>query len=80
MGERKQINLLYTYNTNWIGGTYYVLNIIKAFNGLPDHEKPIVGIYSPLKSDIGEIDNIGYPYLKVVRYRDAKLIRLFFKI
>ena len=46
MVVKKNITLIYQYNENWIGGTYYIQNIIKALNFLKDADKPELTIIS----------------------------------
>jgi len=64
MAARKRIGLSYTYNENWIGGTYYIENLISALNTLNDASKPhlllIINRYSDYKA---AKKNIHYPYL-----------------
>lgn len=38
MANRKQIGLFYSYNQNWIGGTYYIENLLKALEVTPVKE------------------------------------------
>jgi len=66
MAERKQLTLLYSFNENWIGGTYYVLNIIKALNMLKDEIKPVIHILYHKDSTLEPVNAIGYPYLQFV--------------
>lgn len=42
MVKRKRIALIYSMNKEWIGGTYYILNLIAALNTLDDNDKPII--------------------------------------
>jgi glycosyltransferase involved in cell wall biosynthesis len=46
MAQRRKIALVYTYNENWIGGTYYVENLISALSQLPDEQQPELLIFS----------------------------------
>lgn len=64
MAERKQITLLYQYNDNWIGGTYYILNIIKALNVLEDNDKPYLKILYNSQDSIDFISKLNYPYIE----------------
>jgi glycosyltransferase involved in cell wall biosynthesis len=64
MAERKQISLLYQYNDNWIGGTYYILNIIRALNVLDDAEKPYLRILYNSEESIDFITELKYPYIE----------------
>lgn len=68
MDERKQITLLYQYNDNWIGGSYYIINIIKALNCLDDFEKPNIHIQYAFGTSIDEIKKINYPYIEYFSY------------
>jgi glycosyltransferase involved in cell wall biosynthesis len=63
MAERKQITLLYQYDDNWIGGTYYILNIIRALNVLDDAEKPYLQILYNSEESIDFITELNYPYI-----------------
>lgn len=63
MAERKYITLIYQYNDNWIGGTYYILNIIKALKYLGDPLKPHILIIHDTNSSIEAIKLINYPYI-----------------
>lgn len=40
MGKKRKIGIHYRYNENWIGGTYYIENLIAALNTLPESLKP----------------------------------------
>ncbi len=39
MAKRKRVGLVYSYNENWVAGSYYILNIIHALNTLEDKLK-----------------------------------------
>lgn len=85
MAERKQITLLYEYNDNWIGGSYYIINIIKALNCLEDFEKPSIHIQYAFGTSIEDIKKINYPYIEyftfsfdIVERIINKLSRIFF--
>ena len=64
MGRRKRIGIFFSYNTNWIGGTYYWLNWVNALNALPDVEKPEVVILSNRKDFRFVQSETQYPYLE----------------
>ena len=40
MGSKLRIALIYSYNENWIGGTYYIHNLIKSLNFLAEKKQP----------------------------------------
>jgi glycosyltransferase involved in cell wall biosynthesis len=64
MGNRKRIALSYTYNEGWIGGTYYIENLVQALNTISDAGKPHIVLLTNQKKDY-EIakQNIVYPYI-----------------
>ena len=39
------IGIIFDYNTGWIGGTYYVLNLLNAIASLPANKQPGIIIY-----------------------------------
>ncbi len=73
MAKRKQITLLYQYNDNWIGGTYYIQNIIKALAILEDNEKPFLRILYNSKKSLNSINDLKYPYLEFLFF-DSKFL------
>lgn len=62
--NRLKLGILFNVSRNWLGGVYYIINLIKALNTLDDTDKPeLVVLYSEeLKDFTGEID---YPYLSL---------------
>jgi hypothetical protein len=64
MGKRIKLGLIFTYNENWIGGTYYILNLISALNKLPDNKQPLIYILSNTIKDLHRAKELGYKYLK----------------
>ena len=65
MAQRKRIGFLFSYDEGWIGGTYYVLNIIEALNTLEDEKKPAITILSSKKEDFELVaTETQYPHLK----------------
>lgn len=64
MGTRDEITIIYDYSDGWIGGVYYVQNLISAMALLPDEDKPKIYVYSHNGKDVDELKDItGYPYL-----------------
>lgn len=64
MVKRKRIGLIFSYNENWIGGTYYVLNLIHSLKLLEDNLKPELVIFSSSEKDFDIIETIQYPYMR----------------
>lgn len=64
MAKRKRVGLSYTYNENWIGGTYYIENLVNALNSLNDEEKPhIVLLTDSYESFRTAQQKFNYPYI-----------------
>lgn len=69
MARRKRIALIYAYNENWIGGTYYIENLIAALSQLPDERKPELLIFSAEAADAERLQqNMQYPYWSFRRF------------
>jgi len=66
MAKRKHITLIYQYNENWIGGTYYILNIVRSLKFLDDRLLPAITIVFDLGTSIDEVKAIEYPYIDFV--------------
>ena len=62
MVKRKRIILIFNHNQNWIGGSYYILNLICALNYLEDSKKPEIYILSS-PEDFKKVQTTNYPYL-----------------
>jgi glycosyltransferase involved in cell wall biosynthesis len=65
---------MYLYNEGWIAGVYYVCNIIKALNFLPDDIKPELRILYYKSSSLKHIEAIEYPYIEYLFISDKKSI------
>jgi len=66
---RKRIGFFFSYNTNWIGGTYYWLNWVNVLNVLPDEEKPLLVILATKKDYQYLKEEINYPYLEFQKWQ-----------
>lgn len=65
MAQKIKLGLVYSYNENWIGGTYYILNLIHALQTLDDKVKPEITIFSESEERFEELKEITkYPFLK----------------
>ena len=62
--NRIKIGLIYAYSEQWIGGTYYITNLISALGNLPDADKPELIILSNKKDFKYLCSLVNYPYLK----------------
>src|SRR6516225_3867063 len=66
MGARKKIALIYDYSEGWIAGSYYVANVLKAVNELPDKEKVHFVILNQSGTGWDLLKEIHYPYIDLV--------------
>jgi glycosyltransferase involved in cell wall biosynthesis len=64
MGKRQSIGLIFSYDENWIGGSYYIINIVRTLCVLEDYKKPFLQILSNSESDFDKIKEINYPYIE----------------
>ena len=63
MGKRIRLGLIFAVDENWIGGTYYILNLISAMATLPDYKQPIITVMSKKRSDFEAAKKTNYSYL-----------------
>lgn len=62
--NRKKIGLLFFYSDNWIGGSYYIINLVQALNQLEDNKKPYLFIFTKTKEEFDKlVEETNYPYL-----------------
>lgn len=47
--------LIYNYDENWIGGAYYIQNLVHAFKTLPDNLRPKLSVYSGNSENIEQL-------------------------
>lgn len=72
MGKRKRIALIYTMDKGWIGGTYYILNLICSLKLLNDNEKPVIVLVCKSVEDFEFVkQNTGYEYLDCFMYKKS---------
>ncbi len=68
MAKRKRVGLVYSYNEDWIAGSYYILNIIHTLNTLDDKLKPEITLLTDLDENFEEVkQKTKYPYLSFSR-------------
>ena len=65
---RKKIGIVFNFSGSWLGGVYYVQNIIKALNYIKDEDKPEIIIFYK-KELVNFTENIEYPYLKTIEWQ-----------
>ena len=72
MAERQRIGLTFSYDEEWIAGTYYVLNIIHALKLLQESEQPEVIIISEDKKNYDIVKKeTAYSWLNFFKFPEA---------
>jgi glycosyltransferase involved in cell wall biosynthesis len=77
--DRKEIALAYSFNKNWIAGSYYIENLVCALNLLDNSHKPIIRILCQDQREFSRISTVSqYADLKYQHYSplNSKLKRL----
>lgn len=79
MVKRKRIGLIFFVNPKWMGGVYYILNLINSLNYLTDYEKPEIILLCKEKSDYNyALKYTSYPYLSfLIYYRKLTIFQRF---
>lgn len=65
MGKRIRLGLVYLWDESWLGGVYYIQNLLKALNTLNEERKPIVHVYCMSDKAFDDLhSNTNYPYME----------------
>ena len=76
MAKRIKVGIIYSYDENWIGGTYYYQNLIQSLNLMPDIRKPHLVILSNSVDSFDSIKEINYPF---ITYKNLNNSQSFFE-
>jgi glycosyltransferase involved in cell wall biosynthesis len=64
MGKRMRIGIIYSYNEHWIGGSYYVENLIHALATLPEENQPAILLLTDDEASFRRVKSLtSYPHL-----------------
>ena len=83
MGTRIKLGIFYSYDENWIGGSYYIQNLILSLNLLEDNRKPELIIFSNSEENYIYLSSLtNYPYLSsgIQKFTKNIFIRIINKI
>jgi hypothetical protein len=70
MAQRKRVGIIYNFDENWIGGAYYIQNLIRSLNCLPEKEQIQLYILTKNKLLFQELQKAtAYPKLKFIQYK-----------
>ena len=68
MAQGKRIGIRYNYDENWIGGAYYIQNLIRSLCFLPFKEQPLIHVVTADKKTFEGLKSVtGYRKLKFVQ-------------
>ncbi len=70
MERSKHIGIPFAYDDKWIGGSYYVLNLIHSLKYLDENDQPLVSVICPNKSQF-ELVKKETRYPKLSHYSDV---------
>lgn len=66
---RKHIAFIFNYDEGWIGGAYYILNIIQALKSLEENQRPFITVLTSERKDyLIAKKETGYPYIRYKRF------------
>lgn len=72
--KRLKLGIIFNFSANWLGGIFYIINVVKTLNFLDDEDKPEIFLfYAPaLKHFLNRFD---YPYLTAVEWDFPSLVK-----
>ena len=73
MSVRKRLGLIFMNDEQWVGGTYYTINLIHALNILTEEDKPEILAFSNEEDFTKLQKETQYPYLKYEPFGEEKL-------
>jgi glycosyltransferase involved in cell wall biosynthesis len=70
MAQGKRVGIIYNFDENWIGGSYYIQNLIRSLNYLPEKEQIQLHILTKDQSLFQELEKAtGHSKLKFIQYK-----------
>lgn len=67
MENRLKLGIIFKYSANWLGGIFYIINLVKTLDFLDDRDKPEIFLfYRPGLENF--LDKFDYPYLRPVEW------------
>jgi glycosyltransferase involved in cell wall biosynthesis len=72
--ERLKLGIIFNFSPNWLGGIFYIINVVKTLDFLEDEDKPEITLfYSP--GLLKFLDKFDYPYLNAVEWSFPSMIK-----
>lgn len=66
MKKRRRIGLLANFSEDWMGGLYYIKNVLSALGSLSEEDMPEVILFHHEKTPISLFDEMNYPHYRRV--------------
>lgn len=72
--ERMKLGIIFNFSANWLGGIFYIINVVKTLDYLDDRDKPEIFLfYNPGLAKF--LDKFEYPYLNAVEWDFPSLMK-----
>jgi len=75
---RLKLGILFYFNSSWMGGVNYIINVVNILNFLDDEDKPEITIFYS-KDHIKNVVEINYPYLSLVEWQFPSILKGYLK-
>ena len=78
--NKKKIGIYFTAGSNWLGGVYYLVNLVNSFNYLSDEEQKnisFVVFYNDVSERFAKL--FSYPYTELVKIETLDAKKAFLK-
>lgn len=73
---RLKLGIIFNFQSKWMGGIIYILNLIRILDFLNDDEKPEITLF--YRFDLKKfVDEIKYPYFKAVEWKFPSIYKGF---
>jgi len=79
MGRKRKIGLIFSYNENWIAGSYYIMNLLEAINLLPAKNDYIIEIISDSDSFV-KLKKFDFLSSKYLNLQDSTKLSFFERV
>jgi glycosyltransferase involved in cell wall biosynthesis len=72
--ERMKLGIIFNFSSKWLGGIYYIINVVRTLHFLDDRDKPEIFLfYQPGLKPF--LDKFDYPYLTPVEWNFPSLMK-----
>jgi len=73
MKDRKKLGIKFEYNDQWIGGTYYFLNLIHVLKNIKIDDQPVIVIFSKVADFNYVLEQTKYKFLEFIDLEKSDL-------